>query len=171
MGTFTKSFSGMGGYIASSKEVINHLKANCSGLLYHTAMSPVVCKQIIRAFHVIMGKDGTDVGQQKIARLAFNCNYVRKALIDMGLHVYGEFDSPIIPFLIYEPNKIAATSVEAFKRGVALVVVGFPATSVVLSRARICVSANLTKEDLDKAIAVINDVADVVQLKYNRGAI
>ena len=70
----------------------------------------------------------------------------------MGLHVYGDFDSPIIPVLIYMPakvivmsllwqdynriNQVAAFSRECLKRGVAIVVVGFPATSVILSRAR-----------------------------------
>ena len=57
-------------------------------------------------------------------------------MINMGLHVYGDFDSPIIPVLIYMPAKVAAFSRECLKRGVAIVVVGFPATSVILSRAR-----------------------------------
>merc|ERR1719326_670107 len=47
MGTFTKSFGGMGGYIASSKEFINALKRQSAGAIYSTAMCPVVCKQIL----------------------------------------------------------------------------------------------------------------------------
>jgi serine palmitoyltransferase len=61
MGTFTKSFSGMGGYIAGSKELIDFIKVN-SGILYHNSMSPIICQQVITAFRVIMGKDGTDIG-------------------------------------------------------------------------------------------------------------
>ena len=41
MGTFTKSFSGMGGYIAGSKELIAYIKAMSSGNLFPNAMSPV----------------------------------------------------------------------------------------------------------------------------------
>lgn len=168
MGTFTKSFSGMGGYIAASKEIIDYLKSNCTGLIYHTAMSPIVCTQIIRALNVIIGTDGSTVGQNKIRRLASNSNYMRDALINMGLHVYGDYDSPIIPFLIYGPAKVAAFSHECLKRGLAVVVVGFPATHVLLARARICVSANLTKEDMDKALKIISEVADLTCLKFDK---
>ena len=42
MGTFTKSFSGMGGYIAGSKALINYIKSVAAGILFHNAMSPVV---------------------------------------------------------------------------------------------------------------------------------
>lgn len=168
MGTFTKSFSGMGGYIAASRPVIEHLKANCTGLLYHTSMSPIVCAQVIRALNVIMGTDGTTVGAEKIARLAANSNYVRDALLDMGLHVYGDYDSPVIPFLVYCPAKVAAFSYKCLERGLAVVVVGFPATHVLLSRARICVSANLTKADMDEAIKIISEVADLTCIKYDK---
>ena len=73
-------------------------------------------------------------------------------MIKMGLHVYGSYDSPIVPVLIYMPGKLAAFSRECLKRGVAVVVVGFPATSVVLSRARFCLSAGLTRADLENAV-------------------
>ena len=171
MGTFTKSFSGMGGYIAASQAIVDHLKANCTGLLYHTSMSPIVCAQIIRALNVIMGTDGSRVGQEKIQRLAANGNYMRSALLEMGLHVYGDYDSPVIPFLIYGPAKVGGFSHKCLERGLAVVVVGFPATHVLLSRARICVSANLTKADMDKALEIISEVADLCCLKYDKNAL
>ena len=143
MGTFTKSFSGMGGYIAASNEIIRYLKSNASGQLYHNSMSPIVCAQVIRAFNVIMGKDGTTTGQDKIARLRTNSNYFRDELRRIGFHVVGHYDSPIIPVMIYAPCKIAAFSRECLKRGLAIVVVGFPATSVIMSRARFCISAGI----------------------------
>jgi len=52
MGTFTKSFGGMGGYIASSKEVIEFLRNKSAGSLHHNALSPTVCQQIITSFKV-----------------------------------------------------------------------------------------------------------------------
>jgi serine palmitoyltransferase len=171
MGTFTKSFSGMGGYIAGSRQTINYLKTKCAGLLYHNSMSPIVSQQCMTAFKVITGEDGTDIGQKKLESLMFNCNYFRNKMIKMGLHVYGDYDSPIIPVLIYFPAKIAAFSRECLKRGVAVVVVGFPATGVILSRARFCISAGHTKEDLDKAIQVIDDVSDLLCLKYGKSLI
>lgn len=52
MGTFTKSFGGMGGYIAGSKDVISYLRRRCAGSSYHNSLSPVVCQQIISSFKV-----------------------------------------------------------------------------------------------------------------------
>lgn len=158
----------MGGYIASSKEVIDYIKCNSAGMLYQNALSPVVSQQILTAFKVISGEDGTRIGQQKIERLLSNSNYFRSEMLRLGMHVYGDFDSPIIPVLIYLPGKVAAFSRECLKRGLAVVVVGFPATTVILSRARFCISAGHTKEDLDFAVKVINEVADILLLKYNK---
>eukprot|EP00605_Chrysophyceae_sp_TOSAG23-4_P001615 GSChrysophyteH1.ASY1.ANO1.1775.1 assembled CDS len=162
------SFSGMGGYIAADRKTIDFLRATSEGILYHTGMSPIVTQQIISAFRVIMGEDGTDIGKKKIASLRDNSNYFRDKLTHMGLHVYGDYDSPIIPVMIYMPCKIAAFSRECLKRGLAVVVVGFPATPLVLSRARFCISAGHSREDLDKALAIVEEVVDLLCMRYNR---
>jgi serine palmitoyltransferase len=52
MGTFTKSFGGMGGYIAGSKEVVKFLRNKCAASSYHNSLSPIVCQQIISSFGV-----------------------------------------------------------------------------------------------------------------------
>lgn len=166
MGTFTKSFGGMGGYIAGSKDVIDFLRKKCSASSYHTSLSPTVCQQIISSFEVIMGRDGTDIGKQKINALRDNSNYFRMRLSDMGLHVLGHYDSPIMPVMLYNPTKIAAFSRECLKRGLAVVVVGFPAVPILMSRARFCISAGHTREDLDRALAEIDEIADLLKLRY-----
>mmetsp|Transcript_25099 Transcript_25099/g.37135 ORF Transcript_25099/g.37135 Transcript_25099/m.37135 type:complete len:664 (+) Transcript_25099:498-2489(+) len=166
MGTFTKSFGGMGGYIASSKDVINHLRRKCAASSYHNSLSPVVCQQVISSFKVIMGLDGTNIGKQKITALRDNSNYFRMRLCDMGLHVLGHYDSPICPIMLYNPAKISAFSRECYKRGLAVCVVGFPATPILMSRARFCISAGHTREDLDVALEKIEEVADLLMIRY-----
>ncbi|EGW05921.1 Serine palmitoyltransferase 2 [Cricetulus griseus] len=54
------------------------------------------------------------------------------------------------------------------KRNVGVVVVGFPATPIIESRARFCLSAAHTKEILDTALKEIDEVGDLLQLKYSR---
>lgn len=171
MGTFTKSFSGMGGYVAGDKKTIDYLRACSEGILYHNAMSPIVTQQIITALKVIMGEDGTNVGQLKIKNLRENSNYFRDKLHGLGMHVYGDYDSPIIPVMIYFPAKIAAFSRECLKRGLAVVVVGFPATSVILSRVRFCISAGHKKQDLDEALQVIAEVSELLGMSYQKSAL
>ena len=171
MGTFTKSFGGMGGYIAGSKEMIDYLKSSPAGMLVHNAMSPVVCQQVLTALRVIVGEDGTKLGREKIQSLADNSRYFHNAMVRLGLHVYGEVGSPIVPIMVYLPAKLGAFSRECLKRGLAVVVVGFPATSVILSRVRFCLSASLTREDLDFAIRVIDEVSSLLMMKYNKNVI
>ena len=52
MGTFTKSFGGMGGYVAADRRIIAELRRECAGSTYHNSLSPVVCQQIISSFQV-----------------------------------------------------------------------------------------------------------------------
>eukprot|EP00542_Grammatophora_oceanica_P005222 CAMPEP_0194066566 /NCGR_PEP_ID=MMETSP0009_2-20130614/86090_1 /TAXON_ID=210454 /ORGANISM="Grammatophora oceanica, Strain CCMP 410" /LENGTH=639 /DNA_ID=CAMNT_0038719531 /DNA_START=135 /DNA_END=2054 /DNA_ORIENTATION=- len=168
MGTFTKSFGGMGGYIAASKEVIEVLRRTCAGSAEHNALSPVVCQQIITSFKVIMGRDGTNIGKQKLRALRDNSNYFRMKLTEMGLHVLGHYDSPVMPVMLYNPTKIAAFSRECMKRGLAVVVVGFPAVPILMSRARFCISAGHTRPELDRALLEIDEIADILKLRYDR---
>ncbi|XP_075500461.1 long chain base biosynthesis protein 2b-like [Primulina tabacum] len=84
----------------------------------------------------------------------------------MGFEVLGDNDSPVMPIMLYNPAKIPAFSRECLKRNVAVVTVAFPATPLLLARARICISAAHSKEDLVKALEVISSVGDLVGIKY-----
>ena len=118
------------------------------------------------ALSIISSPSETGLGQQKITQLAKNANWFRQEMERIGLHTYGDYNSPIIPVLIYHPGKVAAFSRECLSRGVAVVVVGFPATSIVLSRARFCISASHTRSDLEYAVKVIEEVAELLCLRY-----
>ena len=78
------------------------------------------------------------------------------------------FGSPVIPVMIYNPTKVAAFSRECLARDLAVVVVGFPATPLTMARARFCISAGHTREELDRALVIIGEVADVLKLRYKR---
>jgi serine palmitoyltransferase len=106
MGTFTKSFGGMGGYIAASSRVVEYLRRSSAGALHHNSLSPVVCEQVLTSFRIIMGEDGTDLGARKLTALRKNSNFFRKEMKRIGMHVYGDFDSPIIPVMLYYPAKV-----------------------------------------------------------------
>lgn len=168
MGTFTKSFGAVGGYIAADKDFIANLRQRSAALVNASAMSPICAQHTIWAFKQIAGEDGTKIGQEKIRSLRDNAIYFRRQLKKMGVQTLGDWDSPIIPVMLYNPAKIAAFSRECYHRGLAVVVVGFPATPLLLSRARICLSAAHTREDLDWALAVIDEVAEIIGIKYER---
>ncbi|MCD7470003.1 serine palmitoyltransferase component [Datura stramonium] len=166
MGTFTKSFGSCGGYIAGSKELIEYLKYTCPAHLYATSISPPAAQQIISAIQVILGEDGSSRGAQKLARIRENSNFFRSELQKMGFEVLGDNDSPVMPIMLYNPAKIPAFSRECLRQNVAVVTVAFPATPLLLARARICISAAHSREDLNKALEVISRVGDLIGIKY-----
>lgn len=166
MGTFTKSFGSVGGYVAASKAIINHLRTSAFGQIYSTSMSPVCAQQALASLRVIMGKDGTDTGKNKLIQLRENSNYFRNRLKEMGFLILGNADSPIIPLMLYQPEKFRAFSTLCLDRGIAVVVVAFPATDKNTGRARFCLSAGHTREDLDFALEHISIVGDQLMLKF-----
>ncbi|XP_028513862.1 serine palmitoyltransferase 2 [Exaiptasia diaphana] len=168
MGTFTKSFGAAGGYIAASEKIINHIRASSHSAAYASSMSPPVVQQIYTSMKIIMGEDGTDRGRQRIRALAENTKYFRTRLKEMGFIIYGHDASPVVPLLLYMPAKIAAFGREMLKRKIGVVVVGFPATPIIESRARFCLSAAHTRKMLDEALEAIDEVGDILQLKYSR---
>ena len=52
--------------------------------------------------------------------------------------------------------------------GVATIGAGFPATPLIESRVRFCVSAAHTKEMLDRVIEVTDQLGDELAIKYSR---
>ncbi|KAG7259298.1 LOW QUALITY PROTEIN: hypothetical protein CRUP_026665 [Coryphaenoides rupestris] len=149
MGTFTKSFGAAGGYIGGKKELIQFLRGHSHSALYATSMPPPVAQQIITSMKTIMGEDGTTLGAERLKQLSENTTYFRRKLRAMGFIIYGNDDSPVVPMMLYMPAKIGAFGREMLQRNIGTVVVGFPATPIIESRARFCVSAAHTRETLD----------------------
>eukprot|EP01121_Diplochlamys_sp_Union-15-3_P021011 TRINITY_DN8385_c0_g2_i1.p1 TRINITY_DN8385_c0_g2~~TRINITY_DN8385_c0_g2_i1.p1 ORF type:complete len:480 (-),score=58.07 TRINITY_DN8385_c0_g2_i1:76-1515(-) len=165
MGTFTKSFASVGGYLASSKEVVNQIRQHSYGTIYEPSMAVPSLQQALSALKIITT---TELGAQRLKALKENSNFFRKALKDRGFQVFGDEDSPVIPIMLYHASKIAYFSRECFKRNLAVVVVGFPATPLLMSRARVCISASHTREDLEWAIKEIDEVGLKSCLKYGK---
>jgi serine palmitoyltransferase len=168
MGTFTKSFGAVGGYVAGNRDLIAYLRAHCAGSVYSASISPPATQQVISAMKIIMGEDGTDIGKKKLTALRENSNMFRRLIHAMGCHVLGDWDSPIVPVMLYNPAKIPCFSRECLRRGIAVVVVGFPASPLLLARTRFCISAAHKKEDLEEAVKIIGEVAAQVGIRYGQ---
>ncbi|KKK25294.1 putative serine palmitoyltransferase 2 [Aspergillus ochraceoroseus] len=155
--------------ILMDKVMIDKLRATNSGVVYGESPSPVVLAQIMSALRLISGGIIPGQGEERLQRLAFNSRYLRLGLKRLGFIVYGHDDSPIIPILLFNPAKMPAFSHEMLKRKISVVVVGYPATPLVSSRARFCVSAAHTKEDLDRILAACDEIGNILQLKFSTG--
>ena len=169
MGTLTKSFGANGGYIAADHYVIEKLRVTNAGVLYSESPAPAVLAQIASSLRIINGESHPGQGEERLQRLAFNSRYLRLGLKRLGFIVAGHDDSPVIPVMVYHPAKIKALSEEMLARKISIVVVGYPATPLVSSRTRFCVSAAHTKDDLDRLLVCMNEMGNVLQLKYSSG--
>ncbi|KAI0834983.1 serine palmitoyltransferase 2 [Hypoxylon sp. FL0890] len=169
MGTLTKSFGANGGYIAAEKHIIDKLRSSNSATKLGESPTPAVLMQILASLKIIAGELVPGQGEERLQRIAFNSRYLRLGLKRLGLIVYGHDDSPIIPIALYNPAKISAFSHEMLKRNISVVVVGYPATPLISSRARFCVSAAHNKDDMDRLLAACDEVGDILQLKFSTG--
>lgn len=169
MGTLTKSFGATGGYIAGDKWIIDRLRLNYFNSIFGESVPPPVLEQIISSLKIIDGQFNPGEGKERLERIAFNSRYLRMGLKKLGFIVYGADDSPVIPLLIFLPSKMPALSRMLYEKKIAVVIVGYPATPVTTSRARLCVSSALTKEDLDYVLRCFSEIGDVLFLKYSSG--
>ncbi|TVY29914.1 Serine palmitoyltransferase [Lachnellula hyalina] len=169
MGTLTKSFGANGGYVAADKHIIDKLRATNAATIYGESPTPPVLMQILSALKIINGDIVPGQGEERLQRITFNSRYLRLGLKRLGFIVYGHDDSPIIPIVLYNPAKMPAFSHEMLRRKISVVIVGYPATPLVSSRARFCVSAAHNKDDMDRVLAACDEIGNVLQLKFSTG--
>jgi len=160
MGTFSKSFAAAGGYVAGTRSLISFIRDNCPGYAAVPAMNSLCTKQIL---------DCLESGRLAIKAKALRENsiYFRKELAKMGVRTYGNTpDSPVVPVLLYNIVKMQFVSAEMRRRGIAVVVVGFPAVPMQFSRIRFCLSAGHTREMLDYALDHFAQIVRLLCLDY-----
>ncbi|KAJ3182161.1 serine palmitoyltransferase component [Gaertneriomyces sp. JEL0708] len=168
MGTFTKSFGAAGGYIASTKTITDRLRLHNHSSVYAESITAPILQQIYTSMRIIMGAEGGLDGRDRIQQLAANSRYFSSELRKMGFIVYGDEGSPIVPLLLFHPAKIPAFSRAMLERGIAVVVVGYPATPIITSRVRFCLSAAHTREDLEYVLKCVSEVGDLMRLKISQ---
>ncbi|KIJ37114.1 hypothetical protein M422DRAFT_178526 [Sphaerobolus stellatus SS14] len=112
-------------------------------------------------------QDGSE-GQTRLRRLAFNSRYLSRGLQKLGFIIYGHDDSPIVPLLLFNPGKMTLFSRLMLARNlpIVVVVVGYPATPLISGRARFCMSAAHTKEDVDLILKACDELGDLLDFRH-----
>ena len=93
MGTCSKALAAVGGFIASSHEVIHYVKHNARSMMFSASLPPPCVAAIGAAIEVIQEEP------ERIAKLWENSRRVREGLREMGLDT-GLSETPIIPVII-----------------------------------------------------------------------
>jgi hypothetical protein len=72
-------------------------------------------------------------------------------------------DSPVVPMMFYHSGKMPLFSRMALDLDLAVVVVSYPATQLLLSRVRFCMTSGHTIEQLEEAVAKIHTIGQIVR--------
>ncbi len=93
MGTFSKSFASLGGFIAGEKPVIDYIKHHSPALIFSASMTPAQVAAVLKALEIIKSEP------ERIERLHYNANKVRRELKRLGFNVL-DGQTPIVPVVI-----------------------------------------------------------------------
>ena len=151
-GTLSKAFGGVGGFICSNAKIIRYLKGYSSPWNFSCAPSPPVVAGLMKSLEIAT-RDST-----LRDKLWENTNYMTSSLKSMGLDI-GQTESQVIPIIIGSSGELLMQLAgEVQKRGLFLQPVDFPAVPAHARRFRISASAQLTREQIDRALNIIEDV-------------
>lgn len=160
MGTFSKSFGTMGGFIAANKPIIEFLRHNARSLMFSASMTPASTASVLAALEIIKTEP------ERINMLWELTYYAISQFKTHGFDI-GNTETPIIP--IYIRNDIKTFKFTKFlsENGVFVNPVVSPATSSENSLIRFSLMATHTKEQIDIAISKMVKAAKYVNLRLN----
>lgn len=150
-GTFSKALGAVGGFIAASKELVTLLNFYSRSYMFSTAMTPQSAASLIAAMDVI--EQEPDLRE----KLWDNIIYFRKNLLDLGFDL-GNSETAIFPIIIGDDYKVREVCRELHENNIYVNPVLYPAVPRKLSRIRMSIMSAHTKEHLDKALNVLEDV-------------
>ncbi len=151
-GTLSKSFGGVGGFICSNARIIRYLKGYSSPWNFSCAIPPAIVGGLIKALEVATRDSSLR------DKLWDNVAYLKRGLQSLKLDI-GETESQVIPIIVGSSGEMLMhLAAEIQKRGLWLQPVDFPAVPAHARRFRISVSSQLTREEMDLTLNIIEDV-------------
>ena len=120
MGTFSKSFGSLGGFIAGDKEVLNYLKHNSRSLIFSASMTPAAVAAASKALDIMNEEP------ERLEHLWKLTHHAHKAFKDAGFDT-GHTQTPIIPLFVRDTIKAMTIVRMAYDQGVFITPVIAPA--------------------------------------------
>ncbi|HID72647.1 TPA: aminotransferase class I/II-fold pyridoxal phosphate-dependent enzyme, partial [Candidatus Micrarchaeota archaeon] len=157
MGTFSKGFGTMGGYIATSKVGKEFLLNKSRTWLLTGAHGPANVAASIASIELLMESD------ELVKKLWENTNYFKKRMRELGFDT-GESETPITPVMTYDSGKARKMSTRLYEEGVYALPIVFPMVARDKARIRTMITAEHTMEELDFAIGKFEKIGKELEL-------
>jgi len=146
MGTLSKAFGVMGGYIAGDEALEEYLKQKARPFLFSSALNPGDVAAALESVKILEESD------ELVRKLWENTNYLKERLRALGFDL-GTSKTPITPVIVGEEAKATELSRTLFEEeNIFAQAIVYPTVQRGRARIRLQPSAVHTKEDLDYAI-------------------
>jgi 8-amino-7-oxononanoate synthase len=111
MGTFSKTFASLGGFVAGAERVINYLKHHAAALIFSASPTPASAASALAALDVL------EKEPERVAKVVNNAAKVRTALVEAGFNVEPG-RTAIVPVIVGSDEVAFAMWKALFEAGV-----------------------------------------------------
>jgi len=151
MGTFSKSFASLGGFIAGDESVIHYIQHNARSLIFSASMPASNVAAVLAALDIMENEP------ELVDRLWQVTERMRAGLKALGFRM-GPSCTPIIPIIIGEMEKTFLAWKMCFEAGLYTNAVVAPAVPPDQCMLRTSYMATHTDEEIDRALSILGEV-------------
>ncbi len=152
--TLGKAMGVNGGYVVSSKQVIDYLRETAPFYIYSNPITPGEAAAAIEALKIINSPQGLRI-LQHMRSLAV---HLRKGLLKSGFETLSG-NHPIVPLLLRDTAKTSALVKHFFDNNILVTGLNYPVVPKGEEEIRLQVSASHTKKDIDYLLAALQRFA------------
>ena len=152
IGSLSKAFSVIGGFIAGKKTLIDFYNLKARQRLFSIALTIPDAAASLEAINILLESD------ELVKKLWDNTNYLKEQFKKLGFDT-GHPESPIIPVMLGDEETAKTFSLKLFEENVFATPIVFPMVPKGKARIRVIPSADHSKEDLDFGLRAFEKVA------------
>jgi glycine C-acetyltransferase len=151
VGTLSKAFGALGGYVAGSRALVQFLYHRARPFLFSTSHPPAVAATCLAALDLL------ERDESLITRLWENTRFFKEGLVNLGFDT-GTSESPITPVMVGDAALAMRFSDRLFSAGVFAQGIGYPTVPQGRARVRTIVTATHTRDELQFALDTLGQV-------------
>lgn len=151
VGTLSKAFGVVGGYIAGKQEIVEWLRQRGRPFLFSSAIPAADAAACIAAVDIL--EESTEL----VERLWENARYFKTGMKRLGFET-GASETPITPVMLGDAQLAQDFSHALFEHDVFAMAIKYPTVPQGKARIRVMISAAHSQEDLDKGLDAFANV-------------
>lgn len=155
MGTFSKTFASLGGFVAGSERVINFLKHFSSALIFSASPTPASVASALAALDVL------EAEPERVKKLIDNASYMRENLVAKGFNII-QGRTAIVPVIVGDDELAFKMWKLLYDNGVFVNVFISPGVPAGRQMMRTSYMATHEKEHLDEIINIFEKAGKAI---------